>query len=364
VGDRVKKIFIIYWLLLASLFAIGSVDITNIGVGARPIGMGKSFVALADDASAMFLNPAGLGQLTTPYFHNTQTNLLGEVDYFTLGGVIPLDQGNMAASFQQASVGDIPLTSLGSDGRPVREEDTTYRDSLMMISYGRQINDLYQFIFPRTLAGRLYGGATFKYFSKGVPDIAMGRGVDLDLGLLYKTDSDWQFGAFQKNILTALFNTEMISWSTGAKDRLDSYTKLGTTFMVKPDWRILLDYDFSVRRGKALMHLGTEYNLQDVVQIRAGWEQIDDSIQGTTDGHFSMGFSMNLQGAILDYAYTPYYELEHNATHYISVQYKFSEIIIPSIEFLDKKDEDIEISQPDQIIERNLNIAGEEDEIL
>lgn len=349
-GDRGKKVLFIFWILLSNLFAVGSVDITNIGVGARPIGMGKSFVALADDASAMFLNPAGLGQLTTPYFHNTQTNLLGDIDYFTLGGVIPLDKGNMAASFQQASVGDIPLTTLDSDGRPVKQDETTYRDSLMMVAYGLQINDLYDSIFPHALKGKLYGGATFKYFSKGVPDIAMGRGLDLDLGLLYKTDSDWQFGIYQKNFLTALFNTEMISWSTGARDRLDSYTKLGTTFLINPDWRILTDYDFSVRRGKALMHLGTEYNLQDVVQVRAGWEQLDDSIQATTDGHFSMGFSMNLQGAILDYAYTPYYELENNATHYISIQYKFSDIIVPSIEFLDEKDEDIEILLPDEII--------------
>ena len=35
----------------------------DVGVGARAPGMADAFVAVADDANALFYNPAGLGQL-------------------------------------------------------------------------------------------------------------------------------------------------------------------------------------------------------------------------------------------------------------------------------------------------------------
>ena len=38
------------------------------GTGARAVGLGGAFIALADDASAVSFNPAGLAQLLSPEF--------------------------------------------------------------------------------------------------------------------------------------------------------------------------------------------------------------------------------------------------------------------------------------------------------
>ena len=40
-----------------------ALDPMYLGVGARPLGMGRSYVAVAEDADALLLNPAGLGRL-------------------------------------------------------------------------------------------------------------------------------------------------------------------------------------------------------------------------------------------------------------------------------------------------------------
>ena len=40
------------------------VNIQNVGAGARSASLGNSYVAIADDADAVFANPAGLGQLS------------------------------------------------------------------------------------------------------------------------------------------------------------------------------------------------------------------------------------------------------------------------------------------------------------
>ena len=336
----IRKIVIFIITISTFILAIGSTDITNIGVGARPLGMGKSFVGLADDASSIFLNPAGLGKLDTPYLQNTQTNMLGDVDYFTMGGVAPLLNGaNLGASFLRASVGGIPITEIGSDGRPVVAEDIVYSDTLLMVAYGDSLNQVFKDMFNMSLPGNLYGGFSFKYFSKGVPKISMGRGADFDLGILYDSGKKFQVGLLQKNLLTLLTEESMIVWDTGARDMLDSYTKLGVSYQLNKSWLVLSDYEFSFLRGEPLLHLGTEYDIQNIFQMRAGWEQIEDSSGGTTQSHFSMGFSFDLGGAVLDYAYVPYYELDSDTTHYVSLQYKFSEITIPSMRLLDEKDE-------------------------
>lgn len=49
-------------------FNVSLGDFEDLGVGARPIGMGNAFVGLADDVNTIYYNPAGLGQLKRKEF--------------------------------------------------------------------------------------------------------------------------------------------------------------------------------------------------------------------------------------------------------------------------------------------------------
>ena len=56
-------------LSLIGIMAISSVAYAgffDLGVGARPLGMGHAFVAVADDVNAVYYNPAGLINITSP----------------------------------------------------------------------------------------------------------------------------------------------------------------------------------------------------------------------------------------------------------------------------------------------------------
>src|SRR5690242_8033218 len=65
-------------------------DIFNIGAGARSMGMGSAFTALADDASAPYFNPAGLAfqdehqlmLMHAPLFLNSNYNYLSSAHPF------------------------------------------------------------------------------------------------------------------------------------------------------------------------------------------------------------------------------------------------------------------------------------------
>ena len=63
-------LFFVAWSLVIPVQAgVGSssgADFLRLGGGARPLGLGEAFVGQADDASAIFYNPAGLAQLNSP----------------------------------------------------------------------------------------------------------------------------------------------------------------------------------------------------------------------------------------------------------------------------------------------------------
>ena len=87
-------------LLLCPVVAVASGRLggtaVNLGVGARAEAMGGAFVAIADDASALHWNPAGLGLVGDSRLSGTHTEWLGGVRYEWLGFVQPVrDLGSL-----------------------------------------------------------------------------------------------------------------------------------------------------------------------------------------------------------------------------------------------------------------------------
>ena len=83
----------------------------KLGISARTIGMGSAFVAVANDVSTMYTNPAGLSELNAYEVMFTHTNWLVDtkLDYTTYGEYLNL------------RVGDITLPHVPG-GEPLRLE--------------------------------------------------------------------------------------------------------------------------------------------------------------------------------------------------------------------------------------------------
>jgi len=99
-----------------------------IGIGGRPLGMGGAFVAIANDVTAGYYNPAGLANLNYPQLslmHSEQFGNLVNYDYAAVG--IPFGT--------DLSFG-LSVMRLGVDGIP----DT--RNALIDGQTGELINDI------------------------------------------------------------------------------------------------------------------------------------------------------------------------------------------------------------------------------
>lgn len=140
----------------------------KLGVGARPVAMGSAYTAVADDANALFWNPAGLGMSES--FQGTLMimNLFQSVTYAGAGLNAPLGRffsAGIAGSYLTAS--DIRRDNLG-------REDGSFPISDFAIGPGLAIIPLRNLSF----------GGSLKFLGSRL-DIYQSYAVSIDGGVIY-----------------------------------------------------------------------------------------------------------------------------------------------------------------------------------
>jgi len=148
-----RAIYTIQILCLASLICLSASgaekyagEFLSLGVGARPLGMGGSFVAIADDATAAYWNPAGLGGLDRTEITFMHAGIFGLDNYDFINYVQPVGAGAFGLSWIRLGVADIPITELPSSGnmsasnRPYISGRMQNTENAFMISYGKHVH--------------------------------------------------------------------------------------------------------------------------------------------------------------------------------------------------------------------------------
>lgn len=152
---------------------ISTAQFLKIGVGGRASAMGGAFVAVANDVSSLYWNPAGLVQ--------TQKN---ELMFSHNSWVIDIGHEFFGASYHLSSndaVG-VSLTSLHMDDMKVTTEVNpfgtgeyfSFGDFAVAATYSRRMTEQFSF------------GATIRYFEETLDKLKM-RGLLVDLGTYYWT---------------------------------------------------------------------------------------------------------------------------------------------------------------------------------
>jgi hypothetical protein len=256
--------------------------------GARTLGLGGAYVALADDPLGVLWNPAGLSTMDQNElrFENAQ---LFETSINAFGFAVP---GSWLPSF------GVSVVSMGS-GDFQRTNDMN--DPLGTFKNGETA---YLMSASKALSPRLSIGTNFKFVQQTVEDFSA-QGFGADLGALFAVTPTVRLGASVANLSGPSLKLRDVAETYPMQIRGGVAAQvLGGRGLVAAE------LDQSSGLG-ARIHAGLEYWLQPMLGLRAGF---DDSY-GT--GGLSYRFSPQYQ---LDYAVA---DPASGLTHRVGISYRF-----------------------------------------
>lgn len=188
-----------------------------IGVGARALGMSNTQVAIVDDVTSGYWNPAGLMQIN----NNIQLMYL-HTNYFA--GIAKYDYGAVAVKINEPSRLGISVIRLGVDDIPntldlIDENGNIDYDRLSSFSIA-DYGFLFSYARKSPIEGLNYGG-NLKVIYRSAGDFADAWGFGLDAGAQYFYKS-WKFGAMARDV-TSTFN----AWSFNTETFEEIFIKTG-----------------------------------------------------------------------------------------------------------------------------------------
>ena len=330
-----RGVFLVFIILLGQSLAEAATkyagEFLTLGVGARPLGMGGSFVAISDDSTAAYWNPAGLGHLShseVSFMHSS----LGDLNSYDFINYVQPFGGNTSVglSWLRVGVDDIPVTNLpipsggvGPGNRPEIERTFSNTDNAFILSYGTGIG-------PESW--RLFAGGNAKliYISTLQNFNAIGFGGDL--GILWQSDWD-KASQFSVGAMAQDFFKTKLYWNTPP----NKPEQASNTDTINPNFKIGFSYsiDATALNGRLLltvdtdslysfeMRYGAEYVFAKLLALRIGLQERKGV---TTTRLMTAGAGLKLSfltGAAfsVDYAYLGNEEL--GASNRISIMTRF-----------------------------------------
>ena len=157
----------------------------SIGVGSKAVGMGGSYTSIADDATAMYWNPAGLSFHQTKEVYFNHSNWIADISFDYSGITIPIDnKPSLGFNITSVTMDEMEVTRYGN-------ENTGETFSAADFAFGSNLfNEPNRSIFSRHKMG--------KYIQQSISN-SHARGFALDLGLLFDTPFGFRLGTSISN---------------------------------------------------------------------------------------------------------------------------------------------------------------------
>ncbi|MFA5779694.1 MAG: hypothetical protein WC947_06125 [Elusimicrobiota bacterium] len=282
-------------------------------VDAKAIGMGESFVAVSDNASASYWNPAGLKQLEEKYFTtciNTSQKTDATDDDLFAGDSL---QGKKLIFMGFAN------SKSAFSFRPISNYSSVYEDKKIELRANK-----YTFSSASQYTDRMQLGINVNYISAqlGTTDlvnpaanISDGNGIAIDFGLLYTASEFAKLGFSVEN------SPGYIWWTDYRRNIIKSHIRTGLS--IKPANWLLMSFDYenigSIK--KEFYHGGLQQTIAEHIFFRQGI--ISEKFFNDSDNKsLTIGVGYELKKWIIDFA-AKSYQLE-NADKNKVTDYTFS----------------------------------------
>jgi hypothetical protein len=268
----------------------------KIGVGARAAAMGEAYVAVAQDPTAMYWNPAGISNAPDLAFHASHNEWISDVRYEYIGAVQGMRGHALGVHVALLHMGELE----GRDASGQFTESFRAYDFAAGVSYGRRLT--------RTLEV----GVTGKLLHEKIQDYSA-TGFASDLGVRYRTPVRGLTLAATLTNLGPDMTFEQDAFTLPSAGRIGAaYRSLSllSGFILASDLRFPNDSDV---KG----HVGAELWVHEAIALRGGAKLNYDEEAGT------LGFGVKFREYEFDYAFVPFSETsELGDTHRISVDWR------------------------------------------
>lgn len=279
-----------------------SLQFLKIGNGARGTAMGETFVAVADDISALQYNPAGLVLFKENgiTFSHTEWFVDTRLEYF--GGVMHFGNNALGLSVTSLRTEDMKVTT------EIQPEGTgdyfRFSDIAMGLSYSRKMTDQFSF------------GATVKYVQENLGELTT-KTVVGDLATYYKTGlGTSRFAVVISNFGSQVGPSGSVNLIEGrVADNFQKFpppTLFRIGFAFEP-WmnernRITTSIQLNSPNDNAeFLNVGAEYAYKDFLYIRGGYK-FNVYAESFSAGA-GMKFPISFARTNLDYSIAKYKEL-------------------------------------------------------
>ncbi|MDI6704479.1 MAG: PorV/PorQ family protein [bacterium] len=249
----------------------------KIPCGARAIGMGGAFGAVADDASCIYWNPAGLVQLTKKEATFTYLDYFEEMSFGYVGYAHPTTAGTFGWAISY--LGHEKIEGYDVYAKPTGGYQAN--DTAIALSYARGVGKEFSL------------GGNIKYINEKIED-EQATGFAIDLGGLYKIEN------FSLGLAVQNLGTEIKFVEKG--DPLPLNFRLSTAYRLFND-KFTLAVDGNLPNDKdTYFNVGGEYWILSSLAARVGYRGGPKDEGNSVCG----GIGLRWKNLGLDFAYEPY----------------------------------------------------------
>ncbi|NOX65086.1 MAG: PorV/PorQ family protein [Chlorobi bacterium] len=290
---------------------ISTLQFLKIGVGGRAAAMGDAFIAVADDASSLYWNPAGLvfaKQNEVMFSHN---QWVADISQEFIGGFFKFSANDaVGVSLTALHMADMKVTN---EVNPFGTgQYFSFGDIAITVTYSRKMTDQFSF------------GGSIRYVEETLDKLKM-RGVMIDLGTMYWTG----LGTTRFAVAITNFGNELAPdgevklWGDRTVSDWQSFsppTMFRIGFAMEP-WqndhnRITASIQLNHPNDNSEnVSIGAEYSYNEILNLRGGYKVNADE-QSFTAGA-GVRLPLGIANVSVDYAFAQFSRL--GATHRFSI---------------------------------------------
>ncbi len=255
----------------------------RLGNGARALGMGEAFTAVADDATSIYYNPAGMASADGVELDVTHSEWLMDVRFEQISLVNEMLGGAVGINFTGLNYGDMDRYP----DYPALTPDGSFAPYDLAFAAGYAMD-----VLPN-----LSAGVTAKLIYEKI-DFESATGWAVDAGIVHRSMIEGL------TLAASMLNLGPQAKFVEEKFYPPFQLRGGAAYRYVADWlmgNVIAATDVVFPNdGEAKLHFGMEYNYRELLSLRAGYKSNYELQQGIT-----CGFGVAYKNLRFDYAFMP-----------------------------------------------------------